>query len=383
MAVFKSAVISRSDSFLLRTWTNLLALLALMYASTLLVPIAASINNVGFPCYFINLVDYSNFNLTVRNSAKHLTPTLFLEPVEMYVYLTWSFIVDGLNLAYFIYAAVILYRLKATAVTNMRAIETWITLLGNHAVIFLIVAKLWTLQLFIHVLSYKHVFLAAFVYVFHFGLSYLHIHLFISRNVAQWKADDMERSLPEGTSLEKLVFIFRPIIANIQMSLLAMEMMVFSLSVMMAICNSFYMLVSDAVFGAINLLLILTIAWHISAEVFLARYLKHHVGFYVGLFVSYVIMLLPVIRYDAVFVAARLHKPITVNITIIPLICIIVIVIRIIRLRKSKPSMASVSYSKVSDSVKLRNVSHVIPSNPTPLMLDSETDDEEDFLFAK
>lgn len=376
MLMTKKTQISKSDSFLLKSWTNLLALLTLSFVTSTTVPILATIKDLGFPCYFINLVDYSTLNLTVRNSAKHLTPTLFLEGPEMYVYLVWYFLADGLNIIYFIYAAVTIYRLKGIYMPSLNAIQTWITLVGGHGALYLSIVKLWTMQLFIHVLSYKHIFLAAFVYLFHFMLSYLHVHLFISRYVPQWQASSLEQSIPDGSSLERVVLFYRPILSNIQMSLMALEMLVFSLSVMMAICNSFYILVSDAVFGAINLFLLLSLVWHIGAEIFLARYLKHHIGFYIGLFVAYVIMLLPVIRYDAIFVTSRLHKPITVNMTIIPIICIITIVIRIIRLRSSNTN--KITYTKVNYQLHDNQPLQLIPQPPKPQYTDTDTEDEDE-----
>nr|ABO48419.1 type 3 envelope glycoprotein M [Wood mouse herpesvirus] len=373
----KKLELSRSDSFLLKSWTNLLAFLTLLFVTSSTVPILASIKGVGFPCYFVNLVDYSTLNLTVRNSAKHLTPTLFLEGPEMYVYIVWSFLTEALNIIYFIFGAVTVYRLKRIFMPSLNAIQVWLTLIGGHSTLYLSIARLWTLQLFVHVLSFKQIFLAAFVYLFHFILSYIHVHLFISRYMPQWQANDMEQKIPDGSSLEKLVLFYRPILANIQMSLLALEMLVFSMSVMMAVCNSFYILVSDAVFGAVNLFLIISLVWHIGAEVFLAKYLKHHVGFYIGLFVAYVIMLLPVIRYDAIFVTSRLHKPITINMTIIPIVCLIIIVVRIIRLRTQTSS--KVTYKKLDIGGNMESQPfQSIPEPPKAKYTDLETDSEDE-----
>ncbi|AAD21366.1 glycoprotein M [Macaca mulatta rhadinovirus 17577] len=323
--------ISRSDSFILSSWVKLLVILGLMFIMSAVVPLTATFPGLGFPCYFNTLVNYSALNLTVRSSAKHLTPTLFLEAPEMFVYISWAFLVDGYLLCYYAWAILAIFKAKRVHATTMTSLQTWIVLIGSHSVVFMSILRLWTIQLFIHVLSYKHILLASFVYCIHFCLSFTHVQAMISCNSATWSLRVLEQQIPENSLLDTLLRYGKPIGANLYLSLIAMEMLVFSLGTMMAIGNSFYMLVSDIVFGSINLFFVLTIAWYINTELFLVKYLKHQIGFYVGVFVSYLILLLPVVRYDKVFISASLHKVIAVNISMIPITCILAIILRIIR----------------------------------------------------
>ncbi|UNP64483.1 glycoprotein M [Saguinine gammaherpesvirus 1] len=319
---------SKSDLFVLRTWIKLIIIMTCMLILEITVPIAATFPNIGFPCYFSTIVDYNSLNLTQRNTAKHLTPTLFLETPEMYVYITWSTIVDALVVVYYMSSLYGILKAKKTHIHTMTCLQNWMVVTGNPSVLFLGILRMWTIQLFVHTLSYKHIFLAAFVYAAHLFISILHVQGMVSRNSSKAQFDLQNKEIPTQTFLECVLKSWKPIYINIYMSLLALEMLVFSLSFMMAICNSFYMLVSDAVFGAINLFLILTVIWYLNLELFVARYLKVHIGFYAGVFVGYIILLLPVLRYDKVFVAANLHQAITINITAIPVISLIALLLR-------------------------------------------------------
>lgn len=253
----------------------------------------------------------------------------------------------------------------------MNCLQNWMIVTGSPSVLFLGILRMWTIQLFVHTLSYKHIFLAAFVYAAHFFISILHIQGMISRNSSKWQFDLQNKEIPTQTFLERVLKSWKPIYINIYMSLLALEMLVFSLSFMMAICNSFYMLVSDAVFGAINLFLILTVIWYVNMELFVARYLKIHIGFYIGVFVGYIILLLPVLRYDNVFVAANLHQAITINITAIPIISLLALLLRIWKLCNRTPKY---KYSKLPNK---KTSSHKVQKSA---IMEPCSSDEEDIL---
>lgn len=322
---------SKSDRFLMSSWVKLLFVAVIMYICSAVVPMAATYEGLGFPCYFNNLVNYSALNLTVRNSAKHLTPTLFLEKPEMLVYIFWTFIVDGIAIIYYCLAAVAVYRAKHVHATTMMSMQSWIALLGSHSVLYVAILRMWSMQLFIHVLSYKHVLMAAFVYCIHFCISFAHIQSLITCNSAQWEIPLLEQHVPDNTMMESLLTRWKPVCVNLYLSTTALEMLLFSLSTMMAVGNSFYVLVSDAIFGAVNMFLALTVVWYINTEFFLVKFMRRQVGFYVGVFVGYLILLLPVIRYENAFVQANLHYIVAINISCIPILCILAIVIRVIR----------------------------------------------------
>ncbi|QDQ69247.1 envelope glycoprotein M [Colobine gammaherpesvirus 1] len=322
---------SNSDNFLLTSWIKLLALMALMYVFSIVVPATAMYEGLGFPCYFNNLVNYSTLNLTIRSAAKHLTPTLFLEEPEMFVYIIWSLLVDGVAVVYYCLAAYAIYRAKTVHVTTMVSLHSWIVLLGSHTVLYMAIMRLWSLQLFIHILAYKHVLLAAFVYCIHFCLSFAHIQSLISCNSAQWEIPMLGQHVPDKTLVDTLLSYWKPVCVNLYLSTLALEMLVFSLSTMMAVGNSFYILVSDTALGAVNLFLVLTIVWYLNTEFLLVKFLKRQLGFYVGVMASYLIMLLPLIRYERIFVQAQLHKVIALNISCVPVACIVAVVLRIAR----------------------------------------------------
>ncbi|AGY30721.1 ORF39 [Retroperitoneal fibromatosis-associated herpesvirus] len=323
--------LSKSDNFLLTSWIKLLILMGIMYICSIVVPAAATYEGLGFPCYFNNLVNYSALNLTVRNSAKHLTPTLFLEEPEMFAYITWTLLVDGVAVVYYCLAACAIYRAKRAHATTLVSLQSWIALLGSHSVVYMAILRMWSLQLFVHVLAYKHVLLAAFVYCAHFCNSFAHIQSLISCNSAQWEIRLLEQHVPEKTMLDTLLTYWKPVCVNLYLATLALEMLVFSMGTMMAVGNSFYILVSDTALGAVNLFLVLTLIWYLNTELLLVKFVKRQVGFYIGVFVSYLIMILPLIRYERIFVQAQLHKVIALNISCVPVACVFAVILRIAR----------------------------------------------------
>ncbi|AMA67395.1 envelope glycoprotein M [Vespertilionid gammaherpesvirus 1] len=331
---------SKSDKYMYATWVKLLILYFVMFGMSVVIPIAAYFPDLGFPCYFNALVNYSDFNLTQRNVAKHITPTLFLEAPEMFAYITVSFIVDCCAACYYFFGAFAILRAKKLHITTLTSLSQWIALVGSPTLIIIGLWRLWTIQLFIQTLSYKHIYLAAFVYTIHFMLSFIHIQFHISRNSQLWAIKALEQSVPAGTMLETVIFKIKPIIANMHLFCLALEMLVFSLSFMMAIGNSFFILVSDVVFGSINVHIFLIILWILITELYLAKYIQIQLGFHIGIIMSSVILVLPLFRYEQMFVAANLHRAVTTNIAMILVIGLVSSIIRILRLywtsRKSK-----------------------------------------------
>ncbi len=92
---------SKNDTFVYRTWVKTLVVYFVMFVMSAVVPITAMFPNLGYPCYFNALVDYGALNLTNYNLAHHLTPTLYLEPPEMFVYITLVFIADCVAFIYY------------------------------------------------------------------------------------------------------------------------------------------------------------------------------------------------------------------------------------------------------------------------------------------
>ncbi|AAC95565.1 orf 39 [Ateline gammaherpesvirus 3] len=362
--------VSRSDTFMLRSWIQLLVLFLMMFVMSAILPMAASVEGLGFPCYFPNLVNYSLLNLTLRNAAKHLTPTLFLEAPELFVYITWSVLVDLASAIYYVIGAVAIFKARKTHVTTMRTLQTWIHLVGSHTMLFIGLTRMWTLQLFIHVLSYKHVMLAAFIYCIHFCLSYTHSLSIVSRNSPKWSVVLMEQHIPKQSLLSTILRYGKPVCVNMYLSLLAVEMLVFALGVMMAIGNSFYILVSDTVLASINLYFVLTTFWYMMTEIFLHEYIKLQLGFYLGVYSGSLILLLPLLRYEHVFVSANLHRTVAVNIAMVPATCVIAMMFRIFRYsyqyRKSRND-----YKPVPKKLKKRKQTQ----DHLPIM--TETSDED------
>lgn len=262
----------------------------------------------------------------------------------------------------------------------MTTIQNWISMAGSHSIIFIQVTRMYTIQLFIHTLSYKNIILAAVVYCVHFLLSWTNLQVSISRNLPIWDFEQQEKHIPKLTCLSTILKYGRPLCSNLYLSLFAMEGLVFSLSLMMAIENSFYILVSDAVFAAINIFFILTLVWYFNTELFLSRYLRFQVGYHLGVLVSVIVLALPVIRYEHIFVAANLHKAISVNLAIIPLFCVIALSVRLIRWchKNSKVSYSPLTVGPKQGIILPRKRRVQKPTDSA--LLESYSSEEEDIL---
>lgn len=349
---------SKNDTFVYRTWFKTLVVYFVMFVMSAVVPITAMFPNLGYPCYFNALVDYGALNLTNYNLAHHLTPTLYLEPPEMFVYITLVFIADCVAFIYYACGEVALIKARKK-VSGLTDLSAWVSAVGSPTVLFLAILKLWSIQVFIQVLSYKHVFLSAFVYFLHFLASVLHACACVTRFSPVWVVKAQDNSIPQDTFLWWVVFYLKPIVTNLYLGCLALETLVFSLSVFLALGNSFYFMVGDMVLGAVNLFLILPIFWYILTEVWLASFMRHNFGFYCGMFIASIILILPLVRYEAVFVSAKLHTTVAINVAIIPILCSVAMLIRICRIFKSMRQ--GTDYVPVSETVELE-----LESEPRP-----------------
>ncbi|QCF48669.1 UNVERIFIED_ASMBLY: envelope glycoprotein M [human gammaherpesvirus 4] len=349
---------SKNDTFVYRTWVKTLVVYFVMFVMSAVVPITAMFPNLGYPCYFNALVDYGALNLTNYNLAHHLTPTLYLEPPEMFVYITLVFIADCVAFIYYACGEVALIKARKK-VSGLTDLSAWVSAVGSPTVLFLAILKLWSIQVFIQVLSYKHVFLSAFVYFLHFLASVLHACACVTRFSPVWVVKAQDNSIPQDTFLWWVVFYLKPIVTNLYLGCLALETLVFSLSVFLALGNSFYFMVGDMVLGAVNLFLILPIFWYILTEVWLASFLRHNFGFYCGMFIASIILILPLVRYEAVFVSAKLHTTVAINVAIIPILCSVAMLIRICRIFKSMRQ--GTDYVPVLETVELE-----LESEPRP-----------------
>lgn len=349
---------SKNDTFVYRTWVKTLVVYFVMFVMSAVVPITAMFPNLGYPCYFNALVDYGALNLTNYNLAHHLTPTLYLEPPEMFVYITLVFIADCVAFIYYACGEVALIKARKK-VSGLTDLSAWVSAVGSPTVLFLAILKLWSIQVFIQVLSYKHVFLSAFVYFLHFLASVLHACACVTRFSPVWVVKAQDNSIPQDTFLWWVVFYLKPVVTNLYLGCLALETLVFSLSVFLALGNSFYFMVGDMVLGAVNLFLVLPIFWYILTEVWLASFLRHNFGFYCGMFIASIILILPLVRYEAVFVSAKLHTTVAINVAIIPILCSVAMLIRVCRIFKSMRQ--GTDYVPVSETVELE-----LESEPRP-----------------
>ncbi|ATA58268.1 Glycoprotein M [Eptesicus fuscus gammaherpesvirus] len=352
MAGFKIPA-SRSDQFIHALWVKMLILYFVMFFLAAVVPFAAMVPGLGFPCYFNTVVNYSALNLTARNTAKHLTPILFLEAPEMFMYIAFSFFVDVVAAAYYAMSTWTVSLAKRDHVTRLNSVTQWIYLSGSPTLVFMGLLRLWTFQLFIQTLSYKNIFLAAFVYGLHFLLSFAHMQSYISRNAPAWEVSSLERQVPEGTAINRHLRLSKPLTANLHLACLGVETLVFSLSFMVAIGNSFYTPVADIIFGAVNLYLVMSLFWYAFTEIYLQRYMQYQIGYYLGIMAGSVFLSLPLVRYEHVFLSAKVHSAVATNIAAVPLLAALALALRLTRARYGTRRVAYVPV-KSSASVAAR-----------------------------
>lgn len=370
---------SKNDIFVYGIWLKILCLYFVMFFSSIIVPITASFPDIGFPCYFNKLVDYSAMKLSEKNMARYITPTLFLEEAEMFFYITFSFVTDFASAIYFVMAAIAVSRAKKN-VSGLTVLSQWIGSVGSPSIVYLGLLKLWSIQLFIHVLSYKHIYLAAFIYAIHFILAFIYMQFYITHAETTWSIKMAEKNVPKDTLLSKLIVYFKPLTMNLHLTCLALEMLVFCLSFMMAIGNSFYVFVSDIVIGSINLFLSLNVVWYLCTELWLHKYQKYQFGFHAGVLISSIILMMPLVRYEAIFMAVNLHTLVAINISIIPILATVAAIVRLARIlvQNKKAKYVPVTQEDKLNLTKTHKGQYGSTSQKSSIMVE-ESDEESVF----
>ncbi len=101
------------------------------------------------------------------------------------------------------------------------------------------------------------------------------------------------------------------------------------------------------------------LSWYPGVGTEATPLLRHNFGFYCGMFIASIILILPLVRYEAVFVSAKLHTTVAINVAIIPILCSVAMLIRICRIFKSMRQ--GTDYVPVSETVELE-----LESEPRP-----------------
>ncbi|AZB49137.1 glycoprotein M [Vombatid gammaherpesvirus 1] len=325
---------SKNANYAFSLWFRMVVLYVLMFLTTCVVPIVALFPGFGFPCLFTSLVDYTKIYSNQRNIVKHVTPTLFLESPEMFIYLGVTLSVDFFTAVYCVVAVIAVYKARVY-IFGPTVLSQWLTVLGNTTLVFMGLLRLWMLQLFIHTLSFKHIHISAVLYMAHCGFSMVYVQFSISRMTDSWSLKLYGRNVPENTMLERIVLHYKPLMINLKLFVLSMEIMLMVLSVFLVVGNTFYVRVSDLVLGAINLYLTIVILWAFLTEVLYCDYMDCQYGFFIGAVASSVIMAFPVLRYETSFVSAAVYKMAVCNISLIPICACCFLVMRWTRIKRN------------------------------------------------
>ncbi|AHA93330.1 F-gM [Chelonid alphaherpesvirus 5] len=293
------ATLSRTDRIHWRLWAvqivvALLAMILLIISAT-----AAAFPGLGYPCYFAVLVDYGAFDPGRYGAfSPVLTPVLFLEKPEMafYVYLTLILLMAfGV---YLVAGVVILYRMTHSVAELYQGVKRYARMVASGQLVFIITMMVWCFEVFVELISFKLVSLAAGFHTVYFALFCVYLVSGTTRMTSPktYKVEDLVAK-ESYRSFYHLVLYGKGVAANCMYAAFMLALLMQCLLIEMVIANSFRLMVADAILIALGLFAVLAFIVLLIGEVALSRYVPGCVGLGLGALLACVLIGVPTLRY--------------------------------------------------------------------------------------
>lgn len=275
-------------------WIASVVAALLLYVVATIGVIGAHFPNLGYPCLYAEVIDYSNINLTTYNVIHQLTPQLFLTPLQTKMYTALTLIVLGVFVIYQIICVVRIHLNKENAIKVNQSTKD-IKCVGSASTSFYGSASMALFYVFINNLSFKAVALAAFIHTLYFiCFTVLIVMLVTGYQSADQTLFNLSRIHPKISKTIKL----KTIIINILQFLLGFATLVTVLTLGLTFGNSFYVKTYTVAFSAINFFFFVFLIYFIVMEAVLTRYMKAQFGYYLGIFFALIALLIPLLQYE-------------------------------------------------------------------------------------
>nr|AAB40032.1 similar to HCMV UL100, IMP protein, Swiss-Prot Accession Number P16733. The gene encodes a putative glycoprotein, that belongs to the UL100 super family. It contains eight predicted transmembrane domains [Murid betaherpesvirus 1] len=325
--------LSHVDRMNLRTWTMAIACCLLSFVNIVVFSVAAHFPGIGFPCYYPRIIDFDNMNLTMYNAIHHLTPQLFLDPVQLIVYVIFTELIFFCVLSYYIVCWVQIY-FRSEHGTQVNQSTRDINFMGDSATCFTFVLTMDTFQIFLLSLSFRLPSMVAFSKCMYFMCLTANVVTLVthyeSRERSAFALSKIHPKL-QGT------IRYRTAVVNLTQLILGFATMVLAMSLALGFGNSFFVKTAHVVFGAMVAFAIVACVYFSIIESVLSRYMKVQFGYHIGTILGVCGAMYPIIRYEALN-ASSYARDINIGITVLLLLCVAFSVIRTVRflLRRNK-----------------------------------------------
>lgn len=290
-----------SDRMIWKIWNTLCVLSVITFVLLAIVSITASFPGLGYPCYFAILVDYSSFKLHGYGAQMaSLTSVFFLESYEMLVYVYSNIAIFLILISYIFVGMIEVYR--AVKLDRYADVKKLIKLILSSRMVFVVISMLWCFQVFINLLSFKAVGLAAAFHALYFILFVLYIIFGTTRGVSPNVYNGTVALLkPTDKSIYDILIYFKGFVINFMNVAFVLTTLVQCLLIELVLGTHFRLKILDGIVIAMGLFFAMAIVLLIVNEFLFSRYIAPSLGIPVGVILACVLISVPTVRYNDKF----------------------------------------------------------------------------------
>ncbi|AEQ32222.1 glycoprotein UL100 [Cynomolgus macaque cytomegalovirus strain Ottawa] len=256
-----------------------------------------NIPGVGYPCAYFNVVDYSEMNMSNYNVMHLTTPMLFLDTVQIIMYVAFSMIVFLCVVIYYICCWMkISYRKEEGLNLNQRTRD--IAYMGDSLSTFIFILVMDTFELFTLAMSFRLPSVIAFMACLHFFcITIYNVNLVTNYQNFKQNLFSLQRIHPKL----KGTIQYRTLIVNLVQMLLGFNIAVISMSLCLGFGNNFFVQTGHMVMAVFFVFAFISIIYFLLLEVVFYRYVKVQFGFHVGTFCGLCGLIYPIIKYELAY----------------------------------------------------------------------------------
>nr|WEG68822.1 envelope glycoprotein M [Mastomys natalensis cytomegalovirus 1]WEG68958.1 envelope glycoprotein M [Mastomys natalensis cytomegalovirus 1]WEG71186.1 envelope glycoprotein M [Mastomys natalensis cytomegalovirus 1] len=333
--------ISHVDRMNLKTWTFSIVCCLLSFINLVVFSVASHFPGIGFPCYYSKIIDFDNMNLSTYNAIHHLTPQLYMDAVQLVIYVIFTEVIFFCIMIYYVVCWFQIYFRKDTG-NQLNQSTRDIGYMGDSSSCFAFILSMDTFEIFLLSLSFRIPSMVAFAKTIYFICLTAFVVTFVtnyeSRERSAFALSKIHPKL-QGTVR------YRTATINLAQIILGMATMVLAMSLALGFGNSFFVKTAHMVFSAMIAFAIIACIYFTIIESVLIRYMKIQFGYHIGSIFGVCSAMYPIIRYEAIN-ASDYSTDINITLALLLLLCVIFTTIRVVRFllrraRRYKPIPAN------------------------------------------
>ncbi|AEV80950.1 envelope glycoprotein M [Saimiriine betaherpesvirus 4] len=317
---------SHVDNINSRTWSISVLCLLLTFVNVTIHLIAMNFPDIGYPCVYNHIIDFTQLNLTSYNVMHVFNPQLYMDNIQITVYVIFTqFIFLIVTLYYLICWFKICLRKEPGLNLNQGSRD--ISYMGDSVSCFLFVLCMDTFQLFTLTMSFRLPSMIAFMAFIHYiCLTTYTITLITHYQSLKRNKFLLSRIHPELRGTVQL----KTVVVNLVQTNLGFNTMVVSVSLCLAFGNNFFVTSGHMVMVVFALFAVLSILCYLIIESILHKYMKVLFGYHFGTLCGLLGLVYPVLKYETLYASAYARE-INVSLGILFVIWAIFTLCRFIR----------------------------------------------------